>query len=154
MEIKGNFEVKSDLDRIWGIVSDPNKFSKCLPNVVSTEVNGDSFQLRFKADTKKYTAKFIGASYLSSLNVKFSAEIKEKQDKKHVLIDGNGSTMGLKFSISLYIDLSSNEESTTVTWRVEIELGKMAKLFGNDIVQQAVNDVVKQTIDNLQNMIK
>ncbi len=154
MEISGNFDAKAGLDRVWGVISNPNEFSKCLPNVVSTEVNGDSFEIRFKADAKEYTGKFIGASYLSNLNIKFSAEIKEKREKRHVLIQGNGSTIGLKFSLSLYIDLENKENLTNVKWKANIELGKMAKLFGNDTIEKAVNDVVKQTIDNLQKIIK
>ncbi len=154
METSGNFEVNSSIDKVWDVISDPNKFAKCLPNVTSTEVNGDSFNLQFKADAKKYTAKFIGASYLSNLNIKFSADMKERQEKKHILIAGSGSTIGLKFSLSLYVDMEEKSSSTAVKWKAEIELGKMAKLFGNDTVQQAVNDIVKQTIDNLQDMIK
>jgi carbon monoxide dehydrogenase subunit G len=154
MELNGNFKIDSHVEKVWGIVSDANEFAKCLPNVTSTEVNGDSFQLQFKADAKKYTAKFLGAGYLSSLNIKFSADLKEKQENKHVLIQGTGSTIGLKFTLSLYIDLDKQDNSTAVTWKADIELGKMAKLFGNDVMQQAVNDVVNQTIDNLENLLK
>ena len=79
MEMTGSFTVDYRVEKVWSIVSDANKFAKCLPNVVSTEVNGDNFQLSFKADAKKYTSKFLGASYLSNLNIKFSAQLKEKQ---------------------------------------------------------------------------
>ncbi|MCL4396956.1 SRPBCC domain-containing protein [Candidatus Parvarchaeota archaeon] len=154
MEMKGSFTVDYNAEKVWGIVSDANKFAKCLPNVVSTEVNGDNFQLSFKADAKKYTSKFLGASYLSNLNIKFSAQLKEKQENKHILIQGDGSTIGLKFSLALYIDLSAQDSSTKIDWKAEIELGRMAKLFGEDVVNQAVTDVVNQTIDNLKALLK
>ncbi len=154
MEMKGSFVVDYDIGKVWDIIADANKFVKCLPNVVSTEVNGDKFNLQFKADAKKYTSKFLGASYLSNLNIKFSAELKEKQEKKHVLIQGDGSTIGLKFSLALYIDLSAQNSSTKIDWKAEIELGRMAKLFGEDTVNQAVTDVVNQTINNLKNLLK
>ena len=154
MELTGNFEVNSTVEKIWGVVSNPSEFAKCLPDVTATEVSGEAFKLQFKVDAKKYTLKFIGASYLSNLNVKFSAEIKEKTENKHVLIAGTGSAIGLKFSISLYIDINAKENSTIVSWKAEIELGKMAKLFGEDTVRQAINDVVKQTINNLQDIVK
>ncbi|MCL4376455.1 SRPBCC domain-containing protein [Candidatus Parvarchaeota archaeon] len=154
MEIKGSFTVNYNVEKVWDIVADANKFAKCLPNVVSTEANGDNFQLQFKADAKKYTSKFLGASYLSNLNIKFSAQLKEKQENKHILIQGDGSTIGLKFSLSLYIDLSAQDSSTKIDWKAEIELGRMAKLFGEEVVNQAVTDVVNQTIDNLKNLLK
>lgn len=154
MEMKGSFTVDFNVEKVWDIVSDANKFAKCLPNVVSTEVNGDNFQLSFKADAKKYASKFLGASYLSNLNIKFSAELKEKQENKHILIQGEGSTIGLKFSLALYIDLSPQDSSTKIDWKADIELGRMAKLFGEDVVNQAVTDVVNQTIDNLRAMLK
>ncbi|MGC8533726.1 MAG: CoxG family protein [Candidatus Parvarchaeum sp.] len=154
MEMKGSFTVDYNVEKVWDIIADANKFAKCLPNVVSTDVNGDNFQLQFKADAKKYTSKFLGASYLSNLNIKFSAQLKEKQENKHILIQGDGSTIGLKFSLSLYVDLSAQDSSTKVDWKAEIELGRMAKLFGEDVVNQAVTDVVNQTIDNLKNLLK
>jgi Uncharacterized conserved protein len=154
MEIKGSFTVDYKIEKVWDIIADANKFAKCLPNVVSTEVNGDNFQLQFKVDAKKYTSKFLGAGYLSNLNIKFSAQLKEKQENKHVLIQGDGSTIGLKFSIALYIDISTQDSSTKIDWKADIELGKMAKLFGEDIVNQAVTDVVNQTVDNLKKMLK
>lgn len=153
MEMTGNFEVNSNIDKVWSIISDPNKFSKCLPNVISTEVKDDSFELHFKVDAKKYTSKFIGASYLSNLNIKFSANMQEKQEKKHVLISGTGSTIGLKFSLLIYLDITSVSDNTNVNWKANIELGKMLKLFGNETIEQAVNDIVKQTIDNLKNIL-
>jgi carbon monoxide dehydrogenase subunit G len=154
MEMKGSFAVNFEVQKVWGVVSDANKFSKCLPNVVSTEVTGDKFQLQFKADAKKYTSKFLGASYLSTLNVKFSAELKEMQENKHILIEGEGSTIGLKFSLSIYIDLSTQDSSTKIDWKAVIELGRMAKLFGEDVINQAVTDIVNQTIENLKNVLK
>lgn len=153
MELNGDFYVESSLSKVWGIISDADKFSKCLPNVTDSEIKGDNFRLTFKADAKKYTSKFLGAGYLSSLNVKFSAAIKEKQENKHVLIEGSGSTIGLSFSLSLYLDLAQENEKVHVTWRAKIELGKMAKLFGEDIVGQAVDDIVKQTIKTLNSLL-
>lgn len=154
MEMKGSFTVDYNLEKVWEVVADANKFIKCLPNVVSAEVSGDTFKLQFKVDAKKYTSKFLGASYLSNLNIKFSAELKEKEEKKHILIAGNGSTIGLKFSLSLYIDLSTQDSSTKIDWKAEIDLGRMAKLFGEDTINQAINDVVIQTVDNLKNLLK
>lgn len=154
MEMNGSFAVEYDIEKVWSIVADANKFAKCLPNVISTEVNGDNFQIQFKADAKKYTSKFLGASYLSNLNIKFSAELKEKQENKHILIQGEGSTIGLKFSLSLYIDLTAQDSSTKIDWKAEIDLGRMAKLFGEAVVNQAVTDVVNQTIENLKDMLK
>ena len=154
MEIKGSFTVDYNVEKVWGIIADANKFARCLPNVISTEVSGDNFQLQFKADAKKYTSKFLGASYLSNLNIRFSAQLKEKQENKHILIQGDGSTIGLKFSLALYIDLSTQDSSTKIDWKAEIELGRMAKLFGEDVVNQAVTDVVNQTIDNLKSLLK
>jgi carbon monoxide dehydrogenase subunit G len=154
MEMKGSFVVDFSVDKVWGVVSNANMFSKCLPNVASTSVDGDNFQMQFKVDAKKYTAKFLGASYLSNLNIKFSAELKEKQENKHILIQGDGSTIGLKFSLALYIDLDAQDSSTKIDWKAEIELGKMAKLFGENVINQAVMDVVNQTIENLKALLK
>ncbi len=153
METNGDFKVNSKIEDVWKIVSDANSFSKCLPNVTSVSVEGDSFELQFKADAKKYTSKFLGASYLSTLNIRFSAALKEKEENKHVLIEGTGSTIGLKFSLSLSIGLAQENESVHVNWKANIELGRMAKLFGEEVIQQAVNDIVNQTISNLNSIL-
>ena len=60
----------------------------------------------------------------------------------------------MKFSLALYIDLSAQDSSTKIDWKAEIELGRMAKLFGEEVVNQAVTDVVNQTIDNLKTLLK
>ncbi len=150
MEDSGEFEVDSKLDTVWGLISDANKFSKFLPDVTSVEVDGDHFDIRFNVDIRKYTSKFMGASYLSNISVKFSGSLSEKKQNEHVKIDGKGSAVGMKFSVSLGIDLVQSGDKVDVKWVSSIETGGLAKIFGDDIMTEAVKSTVGQIIENMK----
>lgn len=146
MEANGSFDLDVSIDKLWKIISDANEFSKCLPSVTSVEVNGDEFKLRFNADVSKYTKGFLGASYLSSLNVKFNGKIADKVQLKHVKLIGDGSAVGLKFSLALDIDISGDQSKSSANWHAQIDVGGMMKIFGQSTIENAVKDTVDQII--------
>lgn len=150
MEQNGEFEVEADMDKVWGVISDANEFSKLLPDVSSVSINGDEFEVRFNVDIRKYTSKFMGASYLSNLNVKFSGSVKNKNLKKHVEIEGKGSAVGIKFSISLGLDISQIEKGVKVAWKAGMETGGFAKIFGEATIDEAIKTTVEQVIENIK----
>ncbi len=147
MELKGNLTDKIPIKNLWDIISNANEFVKCLPNVNSVDVNGDSFNLRFNVNIKEYTKSFLGSSYLSNLNVKFSGQIKNKEEMKHVEIYGEGSSMGMKFELKLVINLESNNDNTSMNWVADVDMGKITKLFGENIINEASSSVVNQIIE-------
>lgn len=154
MDLKDSFEVSADKSRVWSVVSDVNKFSKCLPDVTSISVDGDNFDLRFNPDVSKYTNKFLGASYLSNINIKFQGGLSNKEDQKHVEINGKGSAAGLKFSVLIKIDLEEKNSKIAVNWAATIEIGMLAKIFGESVINDAISTTVKQIISCLQNKIE
>ncbi len=154
MEMKGDFGVESGIDRVWAIVSDAREFTKCLPDVKSSEIDGDKFRLTFGVDIREYTKGFLGASYMSNMNVKFKAEIKEKEPQKHVYIAGDASAFGMKFSIGLSIDLSAGTGNVKVTWVAYMDVGGFAKIFGADVIDKAAKTIVEQIVANLKEQLK
>ncbi len=147
MDVSGSFDIDVPIDKLWKIISDANEFSRCLPNLASSDVNGDKFNLRFNADVSKYTKNFLGASYLSNLNVKFNGKIEEKSELKHVKISGNGSAVGLKFSLVLNIYINGDKSKSSAVWNASIDVGGMVKIFGQHTIESAVKDIVDQVIN-------
>jgi carbon monoxide dehydrogenase subunit G len=153
METRGEFEVKSTVDKAWNTLCDAKEFSKSLPGVKSAEVDADRFVIKFVIDIRKYTGKFLGASYLSNMNTKFEGEIKDKIQNKHVAIDGTGSAMGMKFSVSLNADIYKSQSGTKIAWRADISAGGLARVFGESTMEAAVSDTVNQIITNIKNRL-
>ncbi len=153
METQGEFEVKSAPEKVWNSISDAKEFSKSLPNVKNIETNGDKFMIKFEVDIRKYTSRFLGASYLSNMNTKFEGELKDKVQNKHVAIDGTGYAMGMKFFISLSVDIFPSQNGTKIIWKAEIGAGGLAKIFGESTMEAAVKDTVGQIITNIEDRL-
>ncbi len=154
MDFKGSFQVSADAKRAWSIISNANEFSKCLPDVNSAEINGDAFNLVFSPDMSKYTDKFLGASYLSNIRIKFQGSIKNKQELKHAEMEGKGSAAGLKFSLSIIIDIDDNRNPIEINWRATIEVGGLAKIFGETVITEAIKTTVDTVISSIKARIE
>ena len=56
----------------------------------------------------------------------------------------------MKFSVSLGIDLVQSGDKVDVKWVSSIETGGLAKIFGDDIMTEAVKSTVGQIIENMK----
>lgn len=149
MELNGGFEVKATPGIVWQLISDPNNFSKFLPGVNSISVEGKKFQAMFTIDLKKYTGKFLGASYISNANIKFSGMIEEKVPKSSLLVTGEGKSIGVRFKIRILINMSPNASGTNIHWEASVDTGGFAKVFGENLVRKAAESSIREIIDNV-----
>ncbi|MCW1301964.1 MAG: SRPBCC domain-containing protein [Candidatus Parvarchaeota archaeon] len=154
MELNGSFSASAEKDKIISMLSNPREFSKCVPNVSEVEVNGNNFDMRFKIDASKYTGKFLGASYLSSINVKFNGSITYDPSNSTISISGGGSAVGIKFSIVISLVISEKDNLTYIDWKAEINIGGFAKLFGESMMNQAMNENVNQIISCIKKRLE
>ncbi len=154
MELSGNFSANVEKDKVAELLSNPNEFSKCVPNVSEISVNGSNFDLRFKIDASKYTGKFLGASYLSNINVKFSGSIVYSASDSTISISGGGSAVGVKFSITISLIISESSGTTKVDWKADVNVGGFAKLFGESMMNQAMGENVDQIISCIKKRLE
>ncbi|MGC8516546.1 MAG: CoxG family protein [Candidatus Acidifodinimicrobium sp.] len=154
MELSGSFSANVSKDKVVQLLSNPNEFSKCVPNVSEISVNGSNFDLRFKIDASKYTGKFLGASYLSNINVKFSGNIAYSPSDSTISISGGGSAVGVKFSINISLVLSGDNNITKADWKSDVNVGGFAKLFGESMMNQAMSENVDQIISCIKKRLE
>lgn len=154
MELNGSFGADISRDKVAALISDPNEFSRCVPNVSELAVNGDNFSMHFKIDASKYTGRFLGASYLSNINVKFSGSITYDRPNSTIIINGGGTAVGMKFSIGISLVLSDKGGSTGVDWKASVNVGGFAKLFGESMMDQAMDENVNQIISCIKKRLK
>ncbi len=154
MELSGSFSANVGKDKVVQLLSNPNEFSKCVPNVSEISVNGSNFDLRFKIDASKYTGKFLGASYLSNINVKFSGSIAYSPSDSTISISGGGSAVGVKFSINISLVLSGDNNITKADWKSDVNVGGFAKLFGESMMNQAMSENVDQIISCIKKRLE
>ena len=150
MKLNGDFEVNSDTAKVWASISGPDRFLDFLPGVESVDADGDRFDIRFKVDIKQYTGKFIGASYLSNANIKFSGRIKDKVPGSSLSIEGTGKSIGIRFRMKISIKISKAPAKTVIHWGADVDIGGFVKLFGQETVRAVAENSIKTIIDSLK----
>ena len=69
-------------------------------------------------------------------------------------MEGKGSAAGLKFSLSIIIDIDDNKNPIEINWRATIEVGGLAKIFGEAVITEAIKTTVDTVISSIKARIE
>ncbi len=141
MELKGEFEVKSDRNTVSSFISDIDKVTSIIPDVQSMErINDTSARLVVKAGQSAIKGKF-----------NLLLEIKKKGEGEEVEISAKGS--GATGSLNLKADYAftdSQNGTTSVKWLVNITIGGMIATMGSRVINSTAEKYILVLTDTFR----
>ncbi|MEM0122227.1 MAG: SRPBCC domain-containing protein [Saccharolobus sp.] len=133
MRFEGEFSSKKPLNEVKQFLLDASQFTKCLPGIQSYESTNDTFKAYFKLDVSQ-----MKIPYMSTLSANINAKISGNENE--IRISGNGRSAGVGIKFSIIMRLESAKDKTIVNWLAELDLGMLAKLIGNDVIRNIINN--------------
>ena len=140
MELKGEFEVKSDRQTVSSFISNIDQVTSIIPEVQSAEkLNETSSKLVVKAGKSAIKGKF---NLLLELK-----QITEGEDID-IYARGSGTTgsLDLKANYKL-VDLGS---STLVKWTVNLNIGGMIATMGARVINSTAENYISVLTDSFR----
>lgn len=132
MELKGEFEVKSDRSTVASFVSDIDRIVKIVPEVQSIErLNDSSARLVVKAGQSAIKGKF-----------NLLLEIGKKVDGEQIEITARGSSTTGSLDLRASYSFSDSEGGTIVNWVVNITIGGMIATMGSRVINSTAEKYV------------
>ncbi len=132
MELKGEFEVKSDRSTVASFVSDIDRIVKIVPEVQSIErLNDSSARLVVKAGQSAIKGKF-----------NLLLEIGNKVDGEQIEITARGSSTTGSLDLRASYSFSDSEGGTIVNWVVNITIGGMIATMGSRVINSTAEKYV------------
>ncbi|BBD72168.1 hypothetical protein HS1genome_0557 [Sulfodiicoccus acidiphilus] len=143
MKVEGKFEVEAPKDRVDSFLSDPNQFSQCLPGLREMKVETEGFRASFKLDVSG-----AGISQLST--VSSTMTFKVVRSAEGVSIRGEGKAVGAKVRLELNVRTLGTGSVTTVEWDASLDVGLLARFFGDELLRRVTDDNVRQLTSCVQ----
>ncbi|MDT7862508.1 MAG: SRPBCC domain-containing protein [Saccharolobus sp.] len=129
MELKGELELKRNINYVKEFLLDPKKFTECLPGLQNYEVEGKNFKAIFKLDVSQ-----LGIPHISTLTANINAVIMDEGNKIEVV--GNGRSAGVGIKISILMELIETGVTVKLSWKAKIDLGMLMRLIGEESVRK------------------
>jgi hypothetical protein len=129
MELKGELELKRNINYVKEFLLDPKKFTECLPGLQNYEVEGKNFKAIFKLDVSQ-----LGIPHISTLTANINAVIMDEDNKIEVV--GNGRSAGVGIKISILMELIETGVTVKLSWKAKIDLGMLMRLIGEESVRK------------------
>ncbi|MEM0134802.1 MAG: SRPBCC domain-containing protein [Thermoplasmatales archaeon] len=133
MEFKGEFEVRAEKHEVFSFISDIQKVTSIIPDVLHIEgINDNSSKLIVKAGQSAIKGKF-----------NLLLEIKNRVEDQSVEISARGAgTTGSIDINAVYIFSSFENGSTSVKWNVNLTVGGMVATMGSRIINNTAEKYI------------
>ncbi|MCL4411900.1 MAG: SRPBCC domain-containing protein [Candidatus Thermoplasmatota archaeon] len=140
MELKGEFEVKSDRQTVSSFISNIDQVTSIIPEVQSAEkLNETSSKLVVKAGKSAIKGKF-----------NLLLELKQITEGEDIDINARGSgttgSLDLKANYKL-VDLGN---STLVKWTVNLNIGGMIATMGARVINSTAENYISVLTDSFR----
>ena len=141
------FQVKSDVESMWKLLSDPAKVVVCVPGAQLTEVVDEvNFKGKISVKIGPVTSKFNGDAKFDKLDA----------DAREMVLSGAGTDTGGKGSASMIMSLalSEFEGGTLVKSSMKLSVtGKLAQ-FGARMIVAVNNKLFNQFTQSFTQMVE
>ena len=152
MKLAGSFYVPLEPEKTVGYMTNIESIIDCIPNVSRYEVlSTDEFKITFKVDLAKIMNK-IPIDYLSRLSVKMNFKFERGSDNQ-IYLYGNGRGAGVKIKIEIMFMVTSFNNQSKLNYEADVEMGILAKIFGEDTLKTIAEDMANKLIKCLQNKL-
>jgi carbon monoxide dehydrogenase subunit G len=141
MQFNGEFEVAASRHDVYSFISDIERITGIIPDVISSEKIDES--------SSRVVAK-AGVSFIKG-KFNLTLEIKEKLQDDSVRIaargSGSGGSVDLKASYTL---VDADHGATAIRWVVEMNLGGVMASMGSRVINGAAEKYIKTLTDSFQ----
>lgn len=145
MEVRGEFEVKSGIDRIYDFFEDVEKVAAIIPGLISTEkIDNYSARLQVKA----------GVSYIKG---KFNVLLEVRKPLKYepIEVDGKGSGSGNSLTLKAVYSISEFQPGISrISWTVDLTIGGIAATMGARLINGTVEKYTRDLADAFKKAIE
>ncbi|MEM0445349.1 MAG: carbon monoxide dehydrogenase subunit G [Nitrososphaerota archaeon] len=141
MRLEGSFEAPAPPQKIWGIITDPRKIGKAIPDLKRLDTK----------DENNFEAEFKVKLGILSGTMKMDFKYVDLREPSHLTLVGKGS--GMQSTVDLKIDLDivgKGDAGSEVKWVSDISLGGMAASLGSRVIQDLARTKVKELVANLK----
>lgn len=140
LKFSGSFNVDATAEEVYDFIIDARKMASVIPDVQSFEMeDADNYRLTVKVGLSFIKGKF-------KLKVKTTAKV----PGSHAEVSGNGTGSGSSATFHGICDISASDNSSQVTWVVDVEIGGLAGAVGSRLVQSASEKYLDQLIESFK----
>lgn len=143
MDFKGEFEVQTSREAVYSFVTDPEKFSSCVPGFKSVDIKGpDEFSM-----VVKMGVAFIRGDF--SIDMKFQ----DKKENEHARVSGSGKGLGGNIDLDAVFDLTDRDGSTVMTWTASALVGGKLASLGQRVMNRQAEKMISELFDSLKSAL-
>lgn len=144
MRFEGVFTVAAPRERIFGLVTDPEQVSGCMPNLRRLDVKSqDEFDV----------VVGVGVSVIRG-DISLHFRILEKQPPSRVKMVAHGTGLGSAVDVEMVTELAERKEGgTSMKWSAEASVsGKVASL-GQGLIRSQAEKIIRELFDCLRSRL-
>lgn len=144
MKFEGSFDLKAPPEVFFRVATDPNKFSKAIPDVKKVTVKDkDNFNVEFTISL---------GPIRGTMKVDFAYE--KVEPNSFLSVVGKGS--GLQSTVNVRIDakVSPSSSGSKVDWSADLTVGGLVASVGGRLIESVTKDKVTQIIENLRKIVE
>jgi len=134
MKLAGEYNLPAAPERVWELLTDPNRLAKLLPGCERLDPDGPD---RFKAAVKFGIAAITG-KYAGTL------EFSEKQPPKSMRMKISGKGMPGFVDGSGHVELKETNGGTQLRYTGDAQVGGMIASVGQRMIEGAAKKIVDQ----------
>jgi len=143
MILQGSELIRAGREKVWDFLADPEKLSKCLPDLKKMEVKGpDEFVAQIK----------IGVGIVKGdFTFKFNSS---KQPPARMSLKGHGSGPGGVVDLTIEIELAPVDGGTKMLWRADAKVGGLMASVGQRLMEGAAKKNVNQLFGCIKSQLE
>jgi carbon monoxide dehydrogenase subunit G len=138
MLLQGKFQLPSDVEKVWGFVSDPSKIIECVPGLQSFTVGENK---RITA-VVKVSIGFIRGTFQTTTKV-----VKEDPATHTAILELNGSGAGSGFNAVVNVGVAPQGANTDLTWDANVNINGPLGSLAKPLVEGNIKKIVNQMFD-------
>ncbi len=138
MQLQGNFEIPSGVDKVYNFISDPTQIILCVPGLQDYKIGENR---RITASVK-VTIGFIKGVFHAT-----SKAVKEDAATHSATLELNGSGAGSGFNGLVDITVKGDEKGSQLTWNANVNVNGPLGSLAKPLIQGTVKKIVDQLFD-------
>jgi carbon monoxide dehydrogenase subunit G len=141
LRFEGRTDVRAPRERVWGVLTDPQAMSTCLPDVQQLDVLGEG---RFRAVVR------VGVGFIKG-NFAFDVTMSDLRPPAHAVLAGRGGGLGSAVDVRSVVDLVDGPGGgTTVQWTADVVISGPLATVGGRVLNNAVEKKAGELFDCLK----
>ena len=140
LEYTGQEQIAAAPDIVWAFVTDPDKVSRCLPELIEASVPDTThFDATVRVGVGPVRGKF-----------KFKFELQPNADARRMTMKATGGGLGSALDLLASADVVPAGTGTTLDWRGEAEMRGPVAAVGGRVLDAQAQKLIAQTFANVR----